>query len=151
VAFGPENLCLPAETVRARVAAALASVGLAEKSHQRPHLLSGGEKRRLAVAGILAMRSEVIVFDEPFSNLDYSGVRQVLEQMVALHGGGATLVVTTHDLEKVLPHAGRVVVMAAGRIEADGPPEAVLPHLENFAVRAPCSARLGLEPQSWLS
>jgi len=151
VAFGPENLCLPREAVSARVAAALASVGLSEKGHLRPHLLSGGEKRRLAVAGILAMQSEVIAFDEPFSNLDYPGVRQVLAQMLALHKDGATLVVTTHDIEKILPHAQRVVVMAAGRIQADGPVETVLPMLETFAVRAPCSTRLGLEPQSWLS
>jgi biotin transport system ATP-binding protein len=151
VAFGPENLCLPAETVHARVDEALSAVGLQAKAHLRPHLLSGGEKRRLAIAGILAMQAEVIVFDEPFSNLDYAGVRQVLAQMLALHEGGATLVVTTHDIEKLLPHAERVVVLAAGRIEADGPPETILPRLETFAVRAPCSTRLGLEPQSWLN
>jgi biotin transport system ATP-binding protein len=151
VAFGPENLCLSAETVHARVDEALSAVGLQAKAHLRPHLLSGGEKRRLAIAGILAMQAEVIVFDEPFSNLDYAGVRQVLAQMLALHEGGATLVVTTHDIEKLLPHAERVVVLAAGRIEADGPPETILPRLETFAVRAPCSTRLGLEPQSWLN
>jgi biotin transport system ATP-binding protein len=151
VAFGPKNLCLPTEVVKERVAAALSAVGLTEKRRLRPHLLSGGEKRRLAVAGILAMRSEVIAFDEPFSNLDYPGVRQVLAQMLDLHKRGTTLVVTTHDIEKILPHAARLVVMANGRIQADGPPEAVLPSIENFAVRAPCSTRLGLEPQSWLS
>jgi biotin transport system ATP-binding protein len=151
VAFGPENLCLPAETVRTRVEEALGAVGLKEKADLRPHLLSGGEKRRLAIAGILAMQAEVIVFDEPFSNLDYPGVCQVLAQMLALHKGGATLVVTTHDIEKLLPHAERVVVLAAGRLQADGPPETVLPQLETFAVRAPCSTRLGLEPQSWLN
>lgn len=151
VAFGPENLCLPAETVQARVSAALSVVGLTEKRHLRPHLLSGGEKRRLAVAGILAMRSEVIAFDEPFSNLDYLGVRQVLNQMVALNKKGVTLLVTTHDVEKILPHAERLVVMGGGRIQADGSPQAVLPNVENFAVRAPCSTRLGLEPQSWLN
>lgn len=151
VAFGPENLRLPRAVVDERVATALAAVGLTGKGHLRPHLLSGGEKRRLAVAGILAMRSEVIAFDEPFSNLDYPGVRQVLGQMVSLHRAGATLVVTTHDIEKILPHAERVVVMAAGRIQADGPTEAVLPQLETFAVRAPCSTRQGLAPLSWLS
>lgn len=151
VAFGPENLCLPVEAVKERVAAALSMVGLMKKRHLRPHLLSGGEKRRLAVAGILAMRSEVIAFDEPFSNLDYPGVRQVLAQMLDLHEKGATLVVTTHDVEKILPHASRLVVMAGGTIRADGPPEALLPAIEDFAVRAPCSTRLGMEPQSWLS
>jgi biotin transport system ATP-binding protein len=151
VAFGPENLCLSAETVRARVKAALDAVGMLDKGHLRPHHLSGGEKRRLAIAGILAMQAEVIVFDEPFNSLDYPGVRQILAQMVALRQGGATLVVTTHDVEKILPHAERVVVMAKGRIQADGPPETVLPQLETYAVRAPCSTRLGVEPQSWLN
>jgi biotin transport system ATP-binding protein len=151
VAFGPENLCLPAETVHTRVDKALSAVGLQAKAHLRPHLLSGGEKRRLAIAGILAMQAEVIVFDEPFSNLDYAGVRQVLAQMLVLRESGSTLVVTTHDIEKLLPHAERVVVLAAGRIEADGPPRTVLPRLETFAVRAPCCTRLGLEPQSWLN
>jgi biotin transport system ATP-binding protein len=151
VAFGPENLGLPAETVTVRVQAALKAVGLGDKGHLRPHLLSGGEKRRLAVAGILAMQSEVFAFDEPFSNLDYTGVRQVLGQLLSLHQGGATVVVTTHDIEKILPHAERVVVMAAGRITADGPPAQILPALEAYGVRAPCSSRLGVEPQSWLS
>jgi biotin transport system ATP-binding protein len=151
VAFGPENLRLPAETVRARVEAALRAVGLIDKGLLRPHLLSGGEKRRLAVAGILAMQAKVIVFDEPFSDLDYPGARQILAQMLALREGGATLVVTTHDIEKILPHAERVVVMAAGRIQADGPLQTVLPQLETFAVRAPCCTRFGLEPQSWLN
>jgi biotin transport system ATP-binding protein len=151
VAFGPQNLCLPPETVRARVESALGVVGLLDKGHLRPHLLSGGEKRRLAIAGILAMQAEVIVFDEPFSDLDYPGVRQMLARMLALRDSGATLVVTTHDIEKLLPHTERVVLMAAGRIQADGPPETVLPQLEAFAVRAPCTTRLGLEPQSWLN
>ncbi|MDJ0782454.1 MAG: ABC transporter ATP-binding protein [Desulfosarcinaceae bacterium] len=151
VAFGPENLCLPTETVQARVTTALRSVGLADKGHLRPHLLSGGEKRRLAVAGVLAMQSEVIAFDEPFSNLDYPGVGQVLAQMLALRDTGATILVTTHDIEKLLPHAERVVVMAGGRIRADGPATDILPHLETYAVRVPCATRLGLEPQSWLT
>jgi biotin transport system ATP-binding protein len=151
VAFGPQNLCLPPETVTARVETALRAVGLIDKGQLRPHLLSGGEKRRLAIAGILAMQAEVIVFDEPFSNLDYAGVRQVLAQMLTLHESGATVVVTTHDIEKLLPHTERIVLMAAGRIQADGPTASVLPQLEAFAVRAPCTTRLGLEPQSWLN
>jgi biotin transport system ATP-binding protein len=85
VAFGPENLKLNAAEVGRRVVQALAAVGLAEFAACRPHLLSGGEKRRLSIAGVLAMQPKVIVFDEPFSNLDYAGVRQVLGQMVDLH------------------------------------------------------------------
>ena len=84
VAFGPENLCLPRPEIDRRVMAALEAVGLAHKQHQRPHLLSGGEKRRLTIAGILAMRPAVVVFDEPFSSLDLYGVQQVLHQILDL-------------------------------------------------------------------
>jgi biotin transport system ATP-binding protein len=118
---------------------------------KRPHLLSGGEKRRLAVAGILTMRPRVIVFDEPFSNLDYPGVRQVLDQILRLHRAGGTVLVTTHDLEKVLAHADRLLFMRAGRIEADGPPAALIERAERFGVRRPRAARLGVEDLSWLN
>jgi biotin transport system ATP-binding protein len=78
VAFGPENLRLDNDQIRERVALALDVVGLKNFAEQRPHLLSGGEKRRLAIAGILAMEPKIIAFDEPFASLDYPGVKQVL-------------------------------------------------------------------------
>ena len=90
VAFGPENLKLERGEIERRVQEALTATGLVHLSEKRPHLLSGGEKRRLAIAGILAMQPRVIVCDEPFSNLDYAGVRQVLEEIVKLHRLGHT-------------------------------------------------------------
>jgi biotin transport system ATP-binding protein len=151
VAFGPENLRLDRAEIDRRVGAALADTGLAHLADRRPHLLSGGEKRRLAVAGILAMQPQAIVFDEPFSNLDYPGVRQVLDQILRQHRAGCTIVVTTHDLEKVLAHADRLLFMHAGRIEADGPPSALIERAESFGVRRPRSARHGVEALSWLN
>src|SRR5690606_15997942 len=74
VAFGPENLCLKRSEINERVAMALKAGNLTDLADRRPHLLSGGEKRRLAIAGILAMNPKIVVFDEPFSNLDYPGV-----------------------------------------------------------------------------
>jgi biotin transport system ATP-binding protein len=148
VAFGPENLRLPRSEVDRRVAAALGAVGLAAAGDRRPHLLSGGEKRRLSIAGVLAMQPQVLVFDEPFSNLDYSGVRQVLGRMVDLHRAGCTLVVTTHDLEKVLAHADRLILLDRGRVVGDGEPAAVAPAGEAFGVRCPPLAAGRL---SWLS
>ena len=153
VAFGPENLCLERKEVDRRVNQTLSMVGVTDFANQRPHLLSGGEKRRLAIAAILAMQPRVIVFDEPFTSLDYPGTRKVLEQMVALQKTGHTLVVTTHDLEKVLAHADRLIIMHQGRVVRDGVPESVLAEAESFGVRSPISngSKKGIEELSWLS
>ncbi len=151
VAFGPENLSLDRAEIEKRVNESLQSVGLSHLAEERPHLLSGGEKRRLAIAGVLAMRPRVIVFDEPFSNLDYPGVRQVLQQIVSLHQSGHTILVTTHDLEKVIAHSNRVILLSEGRVARDGAPDTVIKESEAFGVREPCASRLGLEVGSWLN
>jgi cobalt transport protein ATP-binding subunit len=150
VAFGPENLGLPPDEVNARVISALGMVGLASIQHRPCHLLSGGEKRRVAIAGVLAMQSRILVFDEPFANLDYSGVSQVLEQILKLHGKGHTVIVATHDVEKVIDHADRVAVIFAGRLKALAPPQAIIPLLRQHNVRPPCYSLLGERPISWL-
>jgi len=151
VAFGPENLCLEHAAIKKRVNRALRVVGLQDLADQRPHLLSGGEKRRLAIAGVLAMEPRVIVFDEPFASLDYPGVKQVLQHILDLHRSGHTIVVTTHDLEKVIAHADRLIIMQGGKIVRDGSPVEIVGHLEAFGVREPCAYRLGLEAESWLN
>jgi biotin transport system ATP-binding protein len=151
VAFGPENLCLPAAEVGARVEAALETVGLTALADQTPQALSGGEKRRLSIAGVLAMHPQIVVFDEPFAGLDFPGTRQVLREMLRLQEAGHTLLMATHDLEKIIYHADRLIVMNGGRIVKDGPPAGILGEIESFGVRAPCVSRLGLEAESWLS
>ena len=151
VAFGPENLSLERVEIKRRVAAALNTAGLTEFSEYRPHLLSGGEKRRLAIAGILAMNPQVIVFDEPFASLDYPGVRQVLRHILTLHQTGRTILIVTHDLEKVIAHADRLIIMHKGQIVKDDLPHKILPQVEKFGVRQPCDARLGMELTSWLN
>ena len=151
VAFGPENLRLPRDVVDGRVKDALAAVGLAGRESQRPHLLSGGEKRRLTIAGILAMTPAAVVFDEPFSSLDLDGVRQVLGQIVKLKAEGCTQVVTTHDLDKVMAHADRLVILNQGRVVRDGHPAHILPEVEQFGVRQPDASRLGAAFRSWLN
>ncbi len=149
-AFGPENLMLDRRRVRERVRTALRAVSLSEKAEQPPHLLSGGEKRRLAIAGILAMKPRVLALDEPFSSLDYPGIREVLRQVLALHRLGATVIVTTHDVEKIIAHAERLVVMQKGTVAADGPPDQIASGLERFGVRVPCAFRWGRRAESWL-
>lgn len=150
VAFGPENLGLSPHEVTTRVASALSMVGL-EGLHQKPcHLLSGGEKRRVAIAGVLAMQPNILVFDEPFANLDYDGVRQVLEQILKLHGNGHTIIIASHDVEKVITHADRVAVIHKGELRAVGPPRTIVPELLRYSVRPPCYSIFGEEPVSWL-
>jgi len=149
-AFGPENLNWSRSRVEESVRAALELTGLGDLRHRSPHLLSGGEKRRLAIAGVLAMRPEVIVLDEPFANLDYQGIRQVLGRIVALHADGITIIVCVHDLEKVLAHAQRLIIMAGGQVAADGDPEQVVRVAEDYGVRMPAAVRLGGVVESWL-
>jgi biotin transport system ATP-binding protein len=151
VAFGPENLCLDRGEVKRRVARALDLVSLLDLKNQKPHLLSGGEKRRLAIAGILAMEPKVLVFDEPFSSLDYPGIKQVLKQIISLHQAGHTILVAAHDLEKVIAHTDRLVIMNDGKVVKDGLPGQLLGELEAFGIRQPCAYRLGAEVGSWLN
>jgi len=151
VAFGPENLSLDREEIEQRVNDALRITGLEHLAGARPHLLSGGEKRRLAIAGVLAMKTEVLALDEPFSNLDYPGTLQVLKQIVELHKMGRTIVLTTHDLEKVIAHAGRLIIMKNGRIAREGAPELILPDAEIFGIKEPYFSRMGLGMISWLN
>jgi cobalt transport protein ATP-binding subunit len=151
IAFGPENLGLPFEEIVKRVDWALQVMGLKELSEKPCYLLSGGEKRRLAIAGVLAMRPRFIFFDEPFSFLDYPGIQEVLKHMVTLHREGHTLVVTTHDVEKVIAHVDRTAIIYNGELKMAGPPEELMMNLLQFGVRPPCYAFLGREKVSWLS
>jgi cobalt transport protein ATP-binding subunit len=150
IAFGPENLGLPVEEITERVDWALRVMGLKELSEKPCYLLSGGEKRRLSIAGVLAMRPQVILFDEPFSFLDYPGIREVLKHMVHLHQEGHTLVVTTHDVEKVVAHVDRIAIIHDGELKVVGPPEELMMKLSQFGIRPPCYALLGRERISWL-
>ena len=144
-AFGPENLLLNRHEIHERVDTALSAVDLVHLSDQRPHLLSAGEKRRLAIAGVLAMKPQVIVFDEPFSNLDYPGIQQVLYQILSLHGAGHTILVATHDLPKVFAYADRLLLMRDGHIVLDGDPGQLLSDVEAFGVEKPCLCRMESE------
>jgi biotin transport system ATP-binding protein len=150
VAFGPENLGLPPKEIADRVDWALRVMGLKDLSEKPCYLLSGGEKRRLAIAGVLAMRPEVILFDEPFSFLDYPGIREVLKHMVHLNREGHTLVVATHDVEKVIAHVNRIAIIHNGELKKAGPPEELMEKLPEFGIRPPCYALFGKGKVSWL-
>lgn len=137
VAFGPENLGLDTATVDFQTDQAIAKVGLAHKADLSPHLLSGGEKRRLAIAGVLSMQPDIILFDEPFSNLDYQGICQVVDQMKSLKKDGHTLLVTSHDLDPVIGLADRLVILDKGRIVREGKPSSVAADAAAFGIRPP--------------
>ncbi|MDO9123428.1 MAG: ABC transporter ATP-binding protein, partial [Deltaproteobacteria bacterium] len=150
VAFGPENLGFSLKEINERVDWAIEKMGLQGLSEKPCYLLSGGEKRRLAIAGVIAMKPEVILFDEPFSHLDYPGIQEVLRYMIQLHQEGHTLIVTTHDVEKVICHVDRIAILQNGEIKASGLPESLVKELSRFGVRPPCYVLLGREKMTWL-
>jgi cobalt/nickel transport system ATP-binding protein len=122
VAFGPLNLGLPAPQVQRRVQDALAAVGAASLAGRCTHRLSGGEKRAVALAGVLAMTPSVLVLDEPSAGLDPAGRRSLIE---LLRGLPLTRIVATHDLLLALELCPRVVMLHEGRVLADGPTQAL--------------------------
>jgi energy-coupling factor transport system ATP-binding protein len=121
VAFGLENLGMERPVMRERVRKAIRAVGLEGYERREPHTLSGGEKQRVALAGILALDPEILLLDEPTSMLDAAGRREVLERLEGLRGTRTVLHVT-HHLEELLD-ADRVLVLNAGRLVADVRPE----------------------------
>jgi len=124
VAFGLENLGVPREEMRERVAQAIRAVGLEGYERREPHTLSGGEKQRVALAGLLAVEPEVLVLDEPTSMLDAAGRREVLEHLEELRSRKTVLHVT-HHLEELL-NADRILVLNRGELVADVSPERLL-------------------------
>jgi biotin transport system ATP-binding protein len=149
--FGPENLKLPPEEVERRVTESIRALDLEEKRDSPPRRLSGGEKRRLAVAGILAMGCGTLIFDEPFANLDWPGVAQVLKIIRDLKSAKKTVIILTHELEKVLAFADRLVILDRGLIRAEGLPETVLDTLDpDWGVRDPRKSYQRAADCSWL-
>ncbi|OMD56485.1 energy-coupling factor transporter ATPase [Paenibacillus odorifer] len=121
VLFGLENIRVPREEMRSRLDHALQAVHMEDYLEAMPHQLSGGQKQRVAIAAILAMRPQVIIFDEATSMLDPQGRQQVLSIMQELHRQGLTLIHITHHMEEVLA-AERVLLLHQGRLEFDGDP-----------------------------
>lgn len=123
VAFGPLNMGLPPEEVERRVAEALGRVGVAHLRGRPPYRLSAGEKRAVAIATVLAMSPEVLVMDEPSSNLDPRGRRRLIDWLRSFEH---TKVIATHDLELVVEVCSRVIVLDGGRLVAEGAVDALL-------------------------
>ena len=144
VAFGPENLGVPADQIGARVERELARVAMGDYAKADPSRLSGGQKQRVAIAGALAMEPRVLVLDEPGALLDVRGRRGIMRVMAKLRDEGTTVVHITHFMEEALA-ADRVLVMDRGRVVLDGTPDEVFSHGEQLSalgLEEPFAARL---------
>jgi len=123
VAFGPANLGYDEQAIREAVEVALRQVGLDGFERRTPHHLSGGEKKRVAIAGVLAMDPDVLVFDEPTSGLDPSGSEDLMELLDELNHDGKTIIISTHDVELAYPWAERAILLMDGQIIREDVPD----------------------------
>ena len=142
VCFGPKNQGLAKEEAEERAKKALQMVGLKEKYYkQSPFELSGGQKRRVAIAGVLAMEPEVLILDEPTAGLDPKGRDEILDQLKRIHEErGITIILVSHSMEDVARYVGRIIVMNQGEAMYDGTPKEVFSHykeLEKVGLAAP--------------
>lgn len=142
VCFGPKNLGLEKKEVELRAYAALKQVGIADENfYQSPFDLSGGQKRRVAIAGVLAMKPEVLILDEPTAGLDPKGRDEILEQIAKLRKEtGMTVILVSHSMEDVAKYVDRIIVMNKGKIMYDDVPKEVFRHykeLEEVGLAAP--------------
>jgi len=145
VAFGPMNLGLPKDVVEHRVEKSLELVGMTGYEDKAPHHLSSGQKKRVAIAGILAMRPEVLVLDEPTANLDPNGVAMMGQLIRRLNDNGMTIIVATQDVDEVPLFADRVVILSNGRMVMQGTPKEVFSQsdaIEKAGLRLPLIAQL---------
>ncbi|MBW9220147.1 ATP-binding cassette domain-containing protein [Methanothermococcus sp. SCGC AD-155-N22] len=125
VAFGPLNLGYSEEEVKKIVKEVLKAVGMEGYENKPPHYLSGGEKKRVAIAGVLAMKPEIMVLDEPTAGLDPLGASKIMELLYKLNREGMTVIISTHDVDLVPVYADRVYVMNKGEIITEGTPREV--------------------------
>lgn len=142
VCFGPANLGLDRSEIEERAKKALEAVGLSEEYHKRsPFELSGGQKRRVAIAGVLAMQPEVLILDEPTAGLDPQGRDEILGLIDKLHKeNNMTVIVVSHSMEDMAQYAERLIVMNHGSVQFDGTPKEVFVHykeLEQIGLAAP--------------
>ena len=150
IAFGPKNLGWKKEQIQDAVKEALEKTGLTDKADFPARFLSGGEKRRLAVACMLAMKLPVIILDEPYANLDFGGVKQVNALVRQLKNEGKTVIILSHEIEKCLGLSDRLIVLYRGKKVFDGTPEEGLQqYLEEWNIRNPLVKYERVEDLVW--
>ena len=134
VAFGPTNLKLTEEEIHKNVVSALETVGISEEIYEKsPFELSGGQKRRVAIAGVLAMNPEVLILDEPTAGLDPRGRDEILQAIKDLHDKrGITVILVSHSMEDVAKLVDRIIVMHRGKAAMQGTPKEIFSHVEEL-------------------
>lgn len=150
IAFGPSNAGLDEAQIRSRVLEAMDFVGLAQSLLEKsPFELSGGQKRRVAIAGVIAMQPEVLILDEPTAGLDPRGCRDILDHIRQYHESkNCTVILVSHSMEDVARIAGRIVVMNQAKIALDGTPGAIFTRaseIENMGLSLPSVTRVFIE------
>ena len=151
VLFGLRNLKLKKQERLQKAEETLKHWGLFEKRDFQARVLSGGEKRRLAVAGILALNRDFIIFDEPFANLDLIGIKQVCAILKQLKEQNKTIIVLTHDLEKILGFADSFIILDSGKIKFNGTPEDGLKlNLEEYGIKNPLTSYNSVKDLFWI-
>ncbi|OEF97745.1 energy-coupling factor ABC transporter ATP-binding protein [Desulfuribacillus alkaliarsenatis] len=123
IAFGPRNLSLTEEEVHLRVEWAMEQVGIMDLANRPPQNLSLGQKKRVAIAGVLAMKPDILVFDEPTVGLDPAAKRQLFSILNKLEDGNRTIIISTHDVDLAYSWAEQIIVMSNGQVVKIGPPE----------------------------
>ena len=145
VAFGPMNLGLDYEEVERRVDEALTMVGMEQYKDKTPHHLSGGQQKRVAIAGIIAMRPEIMILDEPTAGLDPEGVEKVLNILNNLNNEGMSIVISSHDIEMVNEFAEKIFVLNEGEILESGDKHEIFSNkelLKKAHLKAPITAEI---------
>lgn len=134
VAFGPKNMGLPKEEIEVRVQKAMQAIGLDESYNEKsPFELSGGQKRRVAIAGVLAMNPEILILDEPTAGLDPKGRNELFDQLKKMHDElGLTVILISHSMEDVAKYAKKLFVLYKGKIAYEGTPREVFAHGEEL-------------------
>jgi biotin transport system ATP-binding protein len=150
LAFGPENLGLPRKVIEKRISETSKILELEDLLPKRTSALSGGEKRKITIAGTITMEPEVLILDEPFTGLDFPGIREVLRLLATIHRRGCTVVVITHEIEKVLAHANRFIIMDRGTIAEDGSPEELIHSAAQYGLKNPLQAYRALGDMTWM-
>ncbi len=148
VAVGPANLHLPEEEIKSRVSDALFAVGLTGYERRPPHHLSGGERKRVAIAGILAMKPEILVADEPTASLDPATAAEIMDLLDELHEDGTTILLSTHDVELAYRWADEVILLGSGKLLHQGTPATVFTNrdlMRSARLRSPVLLDLYME------
>lgn len=143
VVFGPRNIGVSEVEAEKRAYESIALAGLPEEVYDMPiSKLSGGQKRRVALAGVLAMKPEYLILDEPVAGLDPEGRQEMLEIIDALHREGITIIMVSHDVESVARYAERVLVLEEGRLTGEGTPAEAFYGLREQPARLPVIMQL---------